>query len=53
VIGATPDQVLEFVVRATDGDGDHDLSEPFYVGIDGTLMYDDGQVTFPDATIIA
>jgi hypothetical protein len=49
----TPDQVLEFVVRATDGDGDHDLSEPFYVGIDGTLMYDDGQVTFPDATIIA
>lgn len=50
---ATPDQVLEFQVRATDGDGDHDLSDPFHVGIDGTLMYDDGQVTFPDAIIIA
>ena len=39
----TPDQKLDFVVRATDGDGDFSTSS-FSIGIDGTGIYDDGLV---------
>ena len=39
----TPDQKLDFVVRATDGDGDFDM-EGFSIGIDGTGPNDNGQV---------
>jgi hypothetical protein len=40
----TPDQVLDFTVRATDSDGDT-AQDSFRVGIDGTGIYDDGLVT--------
>src|SRR5207244_292647 len=39
----TPDQKLDFVARATDGDGDFKTAS-FSIGIDGTGIYDDGQV---------
>jgi hypothetical protein len=39
----TPDQKLDFVARATDGDGDFKTSS-FSIGIDGTGPFDDGQV---------
>jgi hypothetical protein len=39
----TPDQKLDFVIRATDGDGDS-ATASFSIGIDGTGIYDDGQV---------
>ena len=40
----TPDQKLDFVVKATDGDGDSATSG-FSIGIDGTGPFDDGIVT--------
>jgi len=40
---ATPDQKLDFVAKATDGDGDFKTAS-FSVGIDGTGINDDGQV---------
>ena len=39
----TPDQKLDFVVRATDGDGDSSTAG-FSIGIDGTGVNDDGLV---------
>src|SRR5262249_31581216 len=39
----TPDQKLDFVARATDGDGDFKTAS-FSIGIDGTGSFDDGQV---------
>jgi hypothetical protein len=39
----TPDQVLNFVAKVTDGDGDS-ATDNFSIGIDGTGIYDDGQV---------
>jgi hypothetical protein len=39
----TPDQKLDFVVRATDGDADFSTSG-FSIGIDGTGIFDDGVV---------
>ena len=39
----TPDQVLNFVVKATDGDTDSSTAG-FSVGIDGTGIFDDGIV---------
>src|SRR5262249_498897 len=40
----TPDQKLDFVARATDGDGDFKTAS-FSIGIDGTGSFDDGHVT--------
>ena len=39
----TPDQKLDFVVRATDGDGDF-ATAGFSIGIDGTGIFDDDDV---------
>jgi len=39
----TPDQKLDFVARATDGDGDFKTAT-FSIGIDGTGIYHDGHV---------
>jgi hypothetical protein len=39
----TPDQKLDFVVTATDGDGDT-ATAGFSVGVDGTGIFDDGAV---------
>ena len=42
----TPDQVLSFVAKVTDGDGDFSTSG-FKIGIDGTGIFDDDIVIFP------
>jgi hypothetical protein len=39
----TPDQLLEFTAKVTDGDGDIDTAS-WKVGIDGTGVFDDDQV---------
>ena len=39
----TPDQMLDFVAKVTDGDGDSNTAG-FSIGIDGTGIYDDGHV---------
>jgi len=39
----TPDQKLDFVAKVVDGDGDS-ATASFSIGIDGTGIYDDGQV---------
>jgi len=40
----TPDQKLDFVAKATDGDGDF-VTASFSIGIDGTGIFDDGLVS--------
>jgi hypothetical protein len=40
----TPDQVLDFTAKVTDGDGDYDEAS-WKVGIDGTGIFDDGIVS--------
>lgn len=39
----TPDQLLHFTAKVTDGDGDYATDE-WYVGVDGTGAHDDGMV---------